>query len=115
MAKVLAIALKSFYFEKEVKTRASKPFEVDEHHFNELKQNKLVERAPEEKSDEVDAKATAEAEADAKAKEEAEADAKAKEEADADAKAKEEADADAKAKEEADAKAAAAAAKKAKA
>ena len=71
MAKVLAIALKSFYFEKEVKTRASKPFEVDEHHFNELKQNKLVERAPEEKSDEVDAKATVEAEA--KAKEEADA------------------------------------------
>ncbi|MGI2125527.1 hypothetical protein [Shewanella oncorhynchi] len=73
MAKVLAIALKSFYFEKEVKTRASKPFEVDEHHFNELKQNKLVERAPEEKSDEVDAKAAAEAEAKAKAKEEADA------------------------------------------
>lgn len=71
MAKVLAIALKSFYFEKEVKTRASKPFEVDEHHFNELKQNKLVERAPEEKSDEADAKAAAEAEA--KAKEEADA------------------------------------------
>ena len=70
MAKVLAIALKSFYFEKEVKTRASKPFEVDEHHFNELKQNKLVERAPEEKTEEVDANAAAEAkakEADAKA------------------------------------------------
>lgn len=69
MAKVLAIALKSFYFEKEVKTRASKPFEVDEHHFNELKQNKLVERAPEEKTEEVDANAAAEA----KAKEEADA------------------------------------------
>lgn len=72
MAKILAIALKSFYFEKEVKTRASKPFEVDEHHFNELKQNKLVERAPEEKTEEVDANAAAEAEAKAK-----EADAKA--------------------------------------
>lgn len=97
MAKVLAIALKSFYFEKEVKTRASKPFEVDEHHFNELKHNKLVERAPEEKTEEVDANAAAEA--------------KAKEEADAKAAA----EAEAKAKEEADAKAAAAAAKKAKA
>ena len=95
MAKILAIALKSFYFEKEVKTRASKPFEVDEHHFNELKQNKLGERAPEEKTEEVDANAAAEA--------------KAKEEADAKAAA------EAKAKEEADAKAAAAAAKKAKA
>ncbi|MCU8057788.1 hypothetical protein ACRN9J_06935 [Shewanella baltica] len=69
MAKVLAIALKSFYFEKEVKTRASKPFEVDEHHFNELKHNKLVERAQEEKTEEADAKAAADAEA--KAKEEA--------------------------------------------
>lgn len=97
MAKVIAIALKSFYFEKEVKTRASKAFEVDEHHFNELKHNKLVERAPEEKSDEVDANAAAEA--------------KAKEETDAKAAAEDEA----KAKEEADAKAAAAAAKKAKA
>nr|WP_320125751.1 hypothetical protein [uncultured Shewanella sp.] len=95
MAKVLAIALKSFYFEKEVKTRASKPFEVDEHHFNELKHNKLVERAPEEKTEEADAKAAAEA--------------KAKEEADAKAAA------ESKAKEEADAKAAAAAVKKAKA
>ena len=69
MAKVLAIALKSFYFEKEVKTRASKAFEVDEHHFNELKHNKLVDRAPEEKTEEVDANAAAEA----KAKEEADA------------------------------------------
>ncbi len=99
MAKVLAIALKSFYFEKEVKTRASKPFEVDEHHFNELKHNKLVERAPEEKTEEADAKAAAEAET------------KAKEEADAKAAA----EAEAKAKEEAETKAAAAAAKKAKA
>ncbi|MGI2024855.1 hypothetical protein [Shewanella glacialipiscicola] len=99
MAKVLAIALKSFYFEKEVKTRASKAFEVDEHHFNELKHNKLVDRAPEEKSDEADAKAAAEAET------------KAKDEVDAKAAA----EAEAKAKEEADAKAAAAAAKKAKA
>ena len=71
MAKVLAIALKSFYFEKEVKTRASKAFEVYKHHFFELKHNKLVDRAPEEKSDEADAKAAAEAEA--KAKEEADA------------------------------------------
>ena len=71
MAKVLAIALKSFYFEKEVKTRASKPFKVDEHHFNELKHNKLVDHAPEEKTEEADAKAVAEAEA--KAKEEADA------------------------------------------
>ncbi|MCU8044357.1 MULTISPECIES: hypothetical protein [unclassified Shewanella] len=99
MAKILAIALKSFYLGNEVKTRASEPFEVDEHHFNELKHNKLVERAPEEKTEEVDAKAVAEAEA------------KAKEEADAKAAA----EAEAKAKEEADAKAAAAAAKKAKA
>ena len=93
MAKILAIALKSFYLGNEVKTRASEPFEVDEHHFNELKHNKLVERAPEEAT-EADAKAAAEA--------------KAKEEADAKAAA------EAKAK-EADAKAAAAAAKKAKA
>ncbi|MCS6232313.1 hypothetical protein G3488_15785 [Shewanella baltica] len=95
MAKILAIALKSFYLGNEVKTRASEPFEVDEHHFNELKHNNLVERAPEEKTEEVDANAAAEA--------------KAKEEADANAAA------EAKAKEEADAKAAAAAAKKAKA
>ncbi|WP_173496329.1 hypothetical protein [Shewanella sp. ISTPL2] len=97
MAKILAIALKSFYLGNEVKTRASEPFEVDEHHFNELKHNNLVERAPEEKTEEVDANAAAEA--------------KAKEEADAKAAA----EAEAKAKEEADAKAAAAAAKKAKA
>lgn len=69
MAKILAIALKSFYLGNEVKTRASEPFEVDEHHFNELKHNKLVERAPEEKTEEADAKAAAEA----KAKEEADA------------------------------------------
>ncbi|MCS6126683.1 hypothetical protein G3485_07540 [Shewanella baltica] len=99
MAKVLAIALKSFYLGNEVKTRASEPFEVDEHHFNELKHNKLVERAPEEKTEEADAKAAAEAET------------KAKEEADAKAAA----EAEAKAKEEAETKAAAAAAKKAKA
>ena len=97
MAKILAIALKSFYLGNEVKTRASEPFEVDEHHFNELKHNKLVERAPEEKTEEADAKAAAEAEV------------KAKEEADAKAAA----EAEVKAKEEADAKAAAA--KKAKA
>ncbi len=97
MAKILAIALKSFYLGNEVKTRASEPFEVDEHHFNELKHNNLVERAPEEKTEEVDANAAAEA--------------KAKEEADAKAAA----EAEAKAKEEAEAKAAAAAAKKAKA
>lgn len=89
MAKILAIALKSFYLDTEVKTRQSKPFEVDEHHFNELKHNGLVARAPEEAT-EADVNA---AEADAKAAAEAEA----------------------KAKEEADAKASAAAAKKAKA
>ena len=70
MAKVIAIALKSFYLGKEVKTRQSKPFEVDEHHFNELKHNGLVARAPEEAT-EADTKAAAEAEA--KAKEEADA------------------------------------------
>ncbi|MCT8871546.1 hypothetical protein [Shewanella xiamenensis] len=89
MAKILAIALKSFYLDTEVKTTSSKPFEVDEHHFNELKHNGLVARAPEEAT-EADVNA---AEADAKAAAEAES----------------------KAKEEADAKAAAAAAKKAKA
>lgn len=99
MDKILAIALKSFYLGNEVKTRASEPFEVDEHHFNELKHNKLVERAPEEKTEEADAKAAAEA----------------KEKEEADAKAATEAEAKAKAKEEAGAKAAAAAAKKAKA
>ena len=89
MAKILAIALKSFYLDTEVKTTSSKPFEVDEHHFNELKHNGLVARAPEEAT-EADVNA---AEADAKAAAEAES----------------------KAKEEADAKASAAAAKKAKA
>lgn len=69
MAKVIAIALKSFYLGKEVKTRQSKPFEVDEHHFNELKHNGLVARAPEEAT-EADVNA---AEAEAKAKEEADA------------------------------------------
>lgn len=71
MAKILAIALKSFYFDTEVKTRQSKPFEVDEHHFNELKHNGLVARAPEEATG-ADVNAT-EAEAEAKAKEEADA------------------------------------------
>lgn len=77
MAKILAIALKSFYLDTEVKTTSSKPFEVDEHHFNELKHNGLVARAPEEAT-EADVNA---AEADAKAA--AEAESKAKEEADA--------------------------------
>lgn len=85
MAKILAIALKSFYLDTEVKTTSSKPFEVDEHHFNELKHNGLVARAPEEAT-----------------------------EADVDVNATED-EAEAKEKEEADAKAAAAAAKKAKA
>lgn len=81
MAKILAIALKSFYLDTEVKTTSSKPFEVDEHHFNELKHNGLVARAPEEAT-EADVNA---AEADAKAA--AEAESKAKEEADAKAAA----------------------------
>lgn len=67
MAKILAIALKSFYLDAEVKTTSSKPFEVDEHLFNELKHNGLVARAP-EKATEADVNA---AEAEAKAKEEA--------------------------------------------
>ncbi|WP_133178983.1 hypothetical protein [Shewanella decolorationis] len=70
MAKILAIALKSFYLDTEVKTTSSKPFEVDEHLFNELKHNGLVARAP-EKATGADAKAAAEA------KEKEEADAKA--------------------------------------
>lgn len=71
MAKILAIALKSFYLDTEVKTTSSKPFEVDEHHFNELKHNGLVARAPEEATEaDVDVNAT---EAEAKAKEEADA------------------------------------------
>lgn len=70
MAKLLAIALKSFYLDNEVKTTSSKPFEVDEHHFNELKHNGLVELAPEQATE-------ADAKADAEAKEKEEADAKA--------------------------------------
>ncbi|WP_088211498.1 hypothetical protein [Shewanella sp. Shew256] len=69
MAKILAIALKSFYLDTEVKTTSSKPFEVDEHHFNELKHNGLVARAPEEAT-EADVNA---AEAEAKEKEEVDA------------------------------------------
>lgn len=71
MAKILAIALKSFYLDTEVKTTSSKPFEVDEHLFNELKHNGLVARAPEEAT-EADVNA-AEAEAEAKEKEEVDA------------------------------------------
>jgi hypothetical protein len=50
MAIVMAIALKSFYFVKEVKTKQSKPFEVEQHNFNELKALGMVDHAPDEEA-----------------------------------------------------------------
>ena len=76
MATVMAIALKSFYFVKEVKTKQSKPFEVEQHNFNELKALGMVDHAPDE---EVELKAKADEEAAAlKAKADEEAALKAK-------------------------------------
>lgn len=46
----MAIALKSFYFVKEVKTKQSKPFEVEQHNFNELKALGMVDHAPDEEA-----------------------------------------------------------------
>ncbi|UAL42125.1 hypothetical protein K8B83_14695 [Shewanella inventionis] len=72
MATVMAIALKSFYFVKEVKTKQSKPFEVEQHNFNELKALGMVELAPDDEAAALKAKADEEAAAlKAKADEEA--------------------------------------------
>ncbi|MBB1389532.1 hypothetical protein H5185_08860 [Shewanella sp. SG44-6] len=90
MAIVMAIALKSFYFVKEVKTKQSKPFEVEQHNFNELKALGMVDHAPEDEAA-LQAKADEEAALKAKADEEAALKAKADEETALNAKADEEA------------------------
>ncbi|MBB1438907.1 hypothetical protein H5202_09515 [Shewanella sp. SG41-4] len=90
MAIVMAIALKSFYFVKEVKTKQSKPFEVEQHNFNELKALGMVDHAPDDEAA-LKAKADEESALKAKADEEAAIKAKSDEEDALKAKADEEA------------------------
>jgi hypothetical protein len=101
MAIVMAIALKSFYFIKDVKSKQSKPFEVEQHNFNELKALGMVDHAPDEESA---LKLKADENAALKAKVDEEAALKAK--ADEDAALKLKADEDAALKAEADEEAA---------